>query len=176
MIGNDIIDLQLVKRQSNWQRPGFLEKQFTEREIQFIQDSKHPFQSVWRLWSMKEAVYKIVVQQFEQRFFAPKKLECIVFSDSTGEVVFQNESFQVRTESTAEYIYSVTGDSSFRWLNVQSELDFFKEVERNFGLSSTRLQIKKNRLGIPKLFSGDEQVSNSFTKTHHGRFEAIEYN
>lgn len=176
MIGNDIIDLQLAKTQSNWQRPGFLEKQFTKREIQFIQDSENPFKSVWRLWSMKEAVYKVVVRQFEQRFFAPKKLECTVFSDSTGEVVFKGESFQVRTESTSEYIYSVAGDSSFRWLNIQSELGFFKEVERNFGLSSTQLNIKKNNLGIPKIFSGDKQVSNSFTKTHHGRFEAIEYN
>ncbi len=176
MIGNDIIDLQLARTQSNWQRPGFLEKQFTEREIQFIQDSEHPFQSVWRLWSMKEAVYKVVVQQFEKRFFAPKKLECTVFSDSKGEVVFEGESFQVRTESTAEYIYSVTGDSSFRWLNVQSEQSFFKEVERSIGHSSTQLNIKKNKLGIPKLFSDEEQVSNSFTKTHHGRFEAIEYN
>lgn len=176
MIGNDIIDLQLVKTQSNWQRPGFLEKQFTDKEIRLIYESNDPFLLVWRFWSMKEAAYKIVVQQFEKRFFAPKKLECTVFSDSTGEVVFEDESFQVRTESTTEYIYSVAGDSSFHWLNIQSRSDFFKEVERKFGYSSTQLNIKKNKLGIPKLFSGDEQVSNSFTKTHHGRFEAIEYN
>ena len=32
MIGNDIVDLNLAERQSNWQRPGFLEKQFTIQE------------------------------------------------------------------------------------------------------------------------------------------------
>ena len=31
-IGNDIIDLKLAKTQSNWQRKGFLEKQFTQKE------------------------------------------------------------------------------------------------------------------------------------------------
>ncbi len=176
MIGNDIIDLQLAKTQNNWQRPGFLEKQFTDKEIRLIYESKDPFHLVWRLWSMKEAAYKIVVRQYKKRFFAPKKLECTVFSDTAGEVLFEDESFQVRTESTTEYIYSVTGDSSFSWLNIQSKLDFFKEVERKFGYSSTQLNIKKNKLGIPKLFNDNEQVSSSLTKTHHGRFEAIEYN
>ena len=31
-IGNDIVDLSLAKIQSNWQRKGFLEKQFTQKE------------------------------------------------------------------------------------------------------------------------------------------------
>ena len=36
MIGNDVVDLQLAKTQSNWQRKGFLEKQFTEFEIYYV--------------------------------------------------------------------------------------------------------------------------------------------
>ena len=36
MIGNDIVDLKLAKNQSNWQRKGFLEKQFTEEEQKTI--------------------------------------------------------------------------------------------------------------------------------------------
>ena len=32
MIGNDIVDLNLAKTQSNWQRKGFLERQFTKKE------------------------------------------------------------------------------------------------------------------------------------------------
>ena len=31
MIGNDIVDLSLAAIQSNWQRRGFLEKQFTKK-------------------------------------------------------------------------------------------------------------------------------------------------
>ena len=39
MIGNDIIDLSLAAIQSNWQRAGFLEKQFTKKEREYILNS-----------------------------------------------------------------------------------------------------------------------------------------
>ena len=55
MIGNDIIDLSLAKIESNWQRKGFLEKQFTAKEQQLILEAPNSFVMVWRLWSMKEA-------------------------------------------------------------------------------------------------------------------------
>ena len=42
MIGNDIIDLSLAETESNWQRKGFLEKQFTAKE-QAIIDTAYPF-------------------------------------------------------------------------------------------------------------------------------------
>ena len=32
MIGNDIVDLDLARTQSNWQRKGFLDKIFTKKE------------------------------------------------------------------------------------------------------------------------------------------------
>lgn len=175
MIGNDIIDLQLAKIQSNWQRPGFLEKQFTEKEIQSILESENSFETVWRFWSMKEAVYKLIVQQENKRFFAPKKFECKIVSGSEGEVIYEGKSFKVRTESNSKYIYSVVGGSSFNWMNTESSSDFFTEVERTLGYSSTEIHIKKNKHGVPNLFIADMQVSQSFTKTHHGRFEAIEF-
>lgn len=175
MIGNDIIDLQLASRQSKWKRPGFLEKQFTEEEIQLILQSKNSFEVVWRLWSMKEAVYKVIVQQCKKRFFAPKKLECKAFSNSEGQVLYEGIFFKVQTEFNSRYIYSVVGDSSFNWLKTKSISEFFTEVERKLGYCSTLLHIEKNSLGIPNLFYGNEQVSSSFTKTHHGRFEAIEF-
>ena len=72
MIGNDIIDLSLAKTQSNWQRKGFLEKLFSNDEQQLILEASNSFEMVWRLWSMKEAAYKIYTQHNEIRFFAPK--------------------------------------------------------------------------------------------------------
>ena len=175
MIGNDIIDLQLAKIQSNWQRPGFLEKQFTEKEIQPILESENSFETVWRFWSMKEAVYKLIVQQENKRFFAPKKFECKIISEAKGVVYFGGDCYKVQSEINSDFIYSVVGDSSFNWLNMQSSVDFFTKVERRLGYCWNLLHIEKNSLGIPNLFYGNEQVSSSFTKTHHGRFEAIEF-
>lgn len=175
MIGNDIIDLQLAKKQSSWQRPGFLEKQFTKKEIQAIRNSRNSFESVWRFWSMKEAAYKAIVQQLQKRFFAPHKFECEIVSHKEGKVTFEKSVFKIRTEIHSQYIYSVTGNSSFQWLNSQSDVSFIQEVERKTGFSATHLQIQKNDVGIPNLFYANQQVSNSLSKTHHGRFKAIEY-
>lgn len=74
MIGNDIVDLNLSRVQSNWKRKGFLEKQYTPLEQKQIFSSKHPELCLWRFWTMKEAVYKVIVQDHKQRFFDPKKL------------------------------------------------------------------------------------------------------
>ena len=55
MIGNDIIDLALARKESNWLRSGFLDKIFTLREKLLISNSQNPETTVWNLWSRKEA-------------------------------------------------------------------------------------------------------------------------
>ena len=35
MIGNDIVDLDLARKESNWKRKGFLDKIFSLQEQQF---------------------------------------------------------------------------------------------------------------------------------------------
>ena len=89
MIGNDIIDLSLAKTASNWQRKGFLEKQFTANEQQLILEAPNSFVMVWRLWSMKEAAYKIYTQQHTVRFYAPEKFKCKLRSAKEGVVCFK---------------------------------------------------------------------------------------
>ena len=91
MIGNDIIDLSLAKIESNWHRRGFLEKLFTENEQKLISAAPNPFVIVWKFWSMKEAAYKVYTQQDKQRFFAPKKFDCLLISENKGLVNFKNQ-------------------------------------------------------------------------------------
>ena len=93
MIGNDIIDLSFARLESNWQRTGFLEKQFTANEQKLILTAKNSFILVWKLWSMKEAAYKIYLQQNETRFFAPKKFDCLLKSGEKGLVYFKDQIF-----------------------------------------------------------------------------------
>jgi phosphopantetheinyl transferase (holo-ACP synthase) len=176
LIGNDIIDLSLAKTQSNWQRLGFLEKQFTSQEIDRIQKSEHPFLLVWRFWSMKEAVYKVVVQQEQKRFFAPKKFACKIHSETQGTVVFKHQTFQTHTQTTDKYIYTCIGNAAFQWIGKHTDsTKMWAAIERQIRCSATQLEIRKTALGIPNLFCGKQQITNSCTKTHHGEFLAIEY-
>lgn len=176
MIGNDIIDLSLAKKQSNWQRPGFLEKQFTDKEIKWIQQSENPFLLVWRMWSMKEAVYKVVVQQKQKRFFAPKKFACEILSETEGNVTFQNQTFQTHTNTTRKYMYTCTGNPTFQWIGKKTDVSkMWEAIERHTNLPATELEIRKTIVGIPNVFCGAQQVTQSMTKTHHGDYQAIEY-
>ena len=93
MVGNDLVDLQIAKSESNWRRKGFLEKQFTIKEQQLILKNGNSFNDVWRLWSMKEAAYKVYTQQHKKRFFAPQKFECSFISQSEGMVSFEKNKF-----------------------------------------------------------------------------------
>ena len=76
MIGNDIVDLTLARRESNWKRSGFLDKIFTKRELLLILNTQNPEHMVWDFWSRKEAAYKIYNRQTGVRAFIALQLEC----------------------------------------------------------------------------------------------------
>lgn len=174
MIGNDIVDLSLAKTESNWERKGFLEKQFTTTEQILIHNSKNPFEMVWRIWSMKESAYKIVVQQKQKRFFAPKKFECSVLSEIDGEVYFENQRFQTKTISTHNYIYTSIGKSQNAWIGASENYKLEEMIANK--LSILKVKIRKNDVGIPQIYCFNKQISESFTKSHHGNHLAFEVN
>ncbi|MDC0177373.1 4'-phosphopantetheinyl transferase superfamily protein [Polaribacter sp.] len=175
-IGNDIIDLKLAKTQSNWQRKGFLEKQFTEKEQKHIINSLNPFLQVWLFWSMKEAAYKCYVQQYKKRFFAPKKFLCKIISNQEGTVQIDNEIYNVTFIISDNYIHSVAAKK--QQLNIVSELFYFdKSNSKNkildyklLSLFSAETKLQKNSLGIPYFYKNNVKLPISISKSHHGNY------
>ena len=158
MIGNDIVDLALAKKESNWKRKGYLDKIFTVSEQLLIQKSTNQELAIWNLWSRKEAVYKIILQKGGKRGYYPIKIECLDLNLENGMIQFENQIFYTKTIATEEWIYS---------LAVEYEKDF-----RNIKtLDSSYLLFKVD--GIP-FISINNEVKNA-SKTHHGKFERIVY-
>ena len=158
MIGNDIVDLALAKKESNWKRKGYLDKIFTASEQLLIQKSTNQELAIWNLWSRKEAVYKIILQKGGKRGYYPIKIECLDLNLENGMVQFENQIFYTKTIATEEWIYS---------LAVEYEKDF-----RNIKtLVNSHLLFKVD--GIP-FISINNDVKNA-SKTHHGKFEKIVY-
>ena len=177
-IGNDIVDLHLAKTQSNWQRKGFLQKQFTEEEQTVILTSKDPFLQVWLFWSMKEAAYKCYTQKYQKRFFAPQKILCKNLSNSEGIVTIGSEVYVITYSITADYIHSIAQKH-------MSEKMVSKIIFTKNGLSSTKIiaqsvlshfsaevSLKKNKIGIPYLYQQQHKMPNSITISHHGNYGA----
>ena len=158
MIGNDVIDLELAKTESNWQRKGFLNKIFTENEKILIEKSQNQELMVWNLWSRKEAAYKIWNRQTGIRKYNPVQFECFNVELEIGFVVFKKELYFTKTEVSKYFIHTIS---------VLKKADF-KKIET---LKNSTNIIKKNR--IPFYFNQELNILFPISKSHHGNFEKI---
>ena len=190
MIGNDVIDLKLAATQSNWQRKGFLNKVFTESEQNYILNSNNPFQIVWLLWSMKESAYKAYIQQYPQRFFNPKKLVCLLKNNRKGIVRVNAKEYKTNSDLTENFIHTVATFNGNNFL----ETKCFKIINDNYQtqhketynklraqvskvrkVSKNILKIKKNKMGIPKIYKKEVVLDISISLSHHGNYGAFAF-
>ncbi len=191
MIGNDIVDLNLAAVQHNWKRNRFLNKVFTEYEQELIFSSKIPFKMVWLLWSMKESAYKIYVRQNQNRFFNPKKLACKLTSQMEGEVEINSEVYITKSEINRDFIYTIASlkndknilstafkldDTSYTTQHKVSSKKLRDAISKKWKLSVKDIHIKKNGVGVPKLFLNTKELSSSFSISHHGHYGAYAIN
>lgn len=162
MIGNDIVDLALAQKESNWKRKGFLDKIFTSNEQLLILNARNPTIMVWNLWSRKEAAYKIYNRQTQIRGYFPIQLECfdleIIDSVIFGKIVIKDLVYFTKTVITNQFINTIA---------VEKPQDFDKITTLE-----NRKNIRKNN-GIPSYFEKENSVPRPISISHHGRFEQI---
>ncbi len=157
MIGNDVVDLELARNESNWKRNGFLDKIFTNNEQKLIQKSINQENTIWNLWSRKEAVYKIWNRDSNIRIYNPIAFECLDVDYEIGLVKFKNNIYYTKTEITKDFIYTIA----------VSNLNDFKKISV---LNSDQIIVKNNN--IPFYYSINQEIK-PISKTHHGRFEFV---
>jgi len=187
MIGNDIVDLKLAAMQSNWKHNRFLDKVFTKDEQEFIFNSKTPFKMVWMLWSMKESAYKMYVQQTSKRFFNPKKLQCKLTSETEGTVEVNGKEYITKSQINNNFIYTIASsitdenilstafklnNSSYSFQHEESHRKLIDVISKKQRLSSKDIHVKKNKVGVPKLFLNTKELPTSFSISHHGHYGA----
>lgn len=153
MIGNDVIDLGLARRESDWTRKGFLDKLFFESEKNYILKSDYPEIAVWNLWSRKEAVYKIHNRLTGIRSFIPHKIECFIENQAIGLAICNGEIYVTQTEIASDFIHSI---AVMEKQNLQKLMFLDRE------------EVTKKE-GLPFSKTNGKPISIS----HHGRFEYI---
>lgn len=158
MIGNDIVDLALALKESNWKRKGYLDKIFTKNEQLLIIKSDNPSNMVWNLWSRKEAAYKIFNRNSRIRIYNPIKFECFDTDKSIGKVINNRILYYTKTEINLDYIHTVS---------VVNIIDF-KSIKL---LNRTNAIIKIE--GVPFLKEANNKDINPISISNHGRFEKI---
>jgi phosphopantetheinyl transferase (holo-ACP synthase) len=162
VIGNDIVDLALARKESNWKRNGFLDKVFTKKEQLLILNSGNPEIMVWNLWSRKEAAYKIYNRKTQIRGYFPLQLECfeieIIDDISFGKVAIKDHIYFTKTEITSQFINTIAVEN-------RKDFDKIKTLE-----NSENIQRDK---GIPSCLEKDNLVPKPVSISHHGRFKQI---
>jgi phosphopantetheinyl transferase (holo-ACP synthase) len=108
MIGNDIVDLKLAAKESNWRRKGYLDKIFSKREQVIILSSENPEVMVWNLWSRKEAAYKIYNRLTGIRKLNPIDFECFEMELLIGKVICVDVIFYTKTKITKQFVSTVS--------------------------------------------------------------------
>ncbi|TXD49931.1 4'-phosphopantetheinyl transferase superfamily protein [Polaribacter sp. IC073] len=179
-IGNDIVDLNLAETESNWQRKGFLEKQFTKKEQQEICEADTSFLTVWLFWSMKEAAYKCYTQKVKKRFFAPLKFECRLISNNEGVVLYEGNKYHTITSFNSFYIHTIakeTDDEINFFLNIDSSetihSDFKKQLAVQTGILSEEIEKRKSVIGAPLFYHQQKLLTKSCSISHHGNYGAF---
>ena len=162
MIGNDIVDLALAEKESNWQRKGFLDKIFTHNEQLFISNAENESTAIWNLWSRKEAAYKIYNRQTQIRGYFPLQLECFdldcLNEVTLGKVRIKNQIYYTKTEINTDFVHTIAVENN-----------------RCFGTIKTlanRNNIQKTN-GIPEYFEANSCLKKPVSISHHGRFTRI---
>ncbi|MEO1030422.1 MAG: 4'-phosphopantetheinyl transferase superfamily protein [Bacteroidota bacterium] len=185
MVGNDIIDIELARQQSNWKRLRYLDKICTVKEQNLIECSEEPDIMVWRLWSMKEAAYKLYTQLYPSRFYNPKGFECSL--EDGGVVRYRAFICYVKTRMTSRYMVSEASIERRHTTSKVIELNATSpraqsRVLRDKALSfvSQQLHCDKNDLrfvkhkyGIPTIQYNTKDFNISLS--HHGQFGAIAF-
>ena len=190
MIGNDIVDLNNMAIQTNWKRARFLDTVFSEKEQLIISVSENPHQMVWLFWSMKEAAYKLYVQQFGKRFFNPKKLVCHLSSSTIGYVSVENRTYHTTSIISNDYIYSVaTLNNSQNYKSMIFEVEdksyltqsnslknrLLESISKNKDLNFQDLYVRKDLVGVPQLFYNDSKLPIQMSLTHCGNYCGYAY-
>ncbi|TDE00640.1 4'-phosphopantetheinyl transferase family protein [Flavobacterium sandaracinum] len=155
MIGNDIVDLALARKESNWKRKGFLDKIFTLKEQFLIANAINPEIMVWNLWTRKEAAYKIYNRETGIRGYIPLQLECFYENATLGTVSIKEKIYFTKgiIENNSIYTIAVTNKNNF------------DKIE---SIDSAVTLLKNN--GIPFVIDSVSKKKKAVSITHHGRF------
>ncbi|NJW53364.1 4'-phosphopantetheinyl transferase family protein [Salinimicrobium oceani] len=185
MIGNDVVDLELSRRQSNWRRNGFLEKVFSKAEREIILTSEDHELHVWLLWSMKEAAYKA----HQRKFRLPRNLNWLAQQTeiikqeeggAIGLVKIDAEEYSTTSEVTSAYIHTCSKSREIRGVknaifetpSSEAKKQLLQEVSRHFAIDQDQLSLKKTSAGIPFFETQGEPIFTHFSLSDHGKFSA----
>ena len=125
---------------------------------------------------MKEAAYKIYVQQNETRFFAPKKFDCLLKSGKKGLVYFKDQIFYTSSIVSQKYIFTLASlereTKAYSKIVTPELIDKTIKNKLEYGsvFSALEIEQKKSKNGVPSYYHKDMLLTRSCSISHHGNY------
>jgi phosphopantetheinyl transferase (holo-ACP synthase) len=175
MIGNDIVDLNVSRQESNWQRKGWMQKIFSAEEQTAIYLSTEQEKMVWLFWSMKEAAYKIFNRSSGKICYAPVALHCTIDKINQdmalGEVLHKGIVYRTHSIIKKNHIHTI---AQLTTTNNKQNTAIIGKTGEPIRLP-IHLILNKDRLGIPYLLNINTRHSINASLSHHGNYTALVY-
>ena len=114
MVGNDVVDLYDPESRSEHLHPRFDTRVFTARERALIGDSREPARVRWKLWSAKEAAYKLLRKRMPTTVFSPPRFEVELVPPHGARVVHGQDQIPVGYEENAGAVHAVAASPTGR--------------------------------------------------------------
>lgn len=182
MLGNDIVDLIIAEKESDWRRRGYLEKIFTRFEQNLIKSSSNPDLLVWILWSMKEAVYKAHFRIARHREFAPTKIEIknldITKESAAAEANYYNIKYFTKTDISDSFVHSIAlidplKFSEIKTVKLTTTSRDYTSLLINKNVINKTDNVVKTKEGIPNIATKEGILKSPISISHHGNYLAI---
>ncbi len=192
LVGNDVVDLRDRDARPETLHARFDARVFTPAERLALERSEDPTRQRWRLWSAKEAAYKVARKLDVSSTFSPSRFEVELDRDARGTVCYRGRRFAVRVLeqdgglhalATPEAEHDTELVHALVRLPASSKLlprELSRAVRRlaceriapRLGVSAADLEVRK-RERIPELWLADEPLPVDLSLSHHGELAAF---
>jgi phosphopantetheinyl transferase (holo-ACP synthase) len=175
MIGNDIVDLNVSRQESNWQRKGWMQKIFSGEEQTAIHLSAEKEKMVWLFWTMKEAAYKIFNRNNSKMCYAPAALHCTIYEINQrmalGEVLHEGIIYRTHSILKMNYIHTIAQPKT---TNDKVNTAIIRKMGELLQLP-THFTLNRDSHGIPYLLNTNTGHLINASLSHHGNYTALVY-
>ena len=192
MVGNDVVDLRDRDARPETLHPRFDARVFTAGERLALERSEDPTRQRWRLWSAKEAAYKVARKLDASATFSPRRFEVELDRQARGTVCYCRRRFAVRVleqegglhalatsedAPDAELVHALQRLPA-RSMLLPGELSraarrlACERIAARLGVAACDLEVRK-RERIPELWLADEPLPVDLSLSHHGELAAF---
>lgn len=163
-IGNDTVNLLHPANKRVERSARYLDKCYTPREQELVLSGDSPMENMWRLWSCKEAAYKVLKKMDSTLSFVPKQFEVSFSTENSlneAQVHFGEQVIYCSTNISNGAVTTIASNHPQVLQQIRTQFGFYAIEDESVGArdvllmligAGNHVEIKKDRNNIPFVY------------------------